>query len=693
MTKHEITIRYLDGLILTAGKEDNETGALSLTAQIMQLGFAPNQELFNTVKSLTIDEIKDLYDALIPVLRNIKGADVIYKPMYPNFPQQVMEASKTKLFLNAMGHYWTGGLWKPDYKVLPREFKYEFTKFITLSLTTEEDYLKIFDKLLGSNDSISELDKQTLGWFIDNEENLKIPREIPFKENMCYAAGKLIEQGKNIPDNLVKTATDVLRIATYLSEGDISLGTNTKFKSFPRATRTSLINMLERVISEEDIERHRNKWVKLFHELHVGDYRANKVHKIADKIRDNQPIRTYNGKVEMALDSMNNAKSYDLSKLVKLLQKRPGEYARRLDQVVRSAYDKDQQYVVDSFIDVAPKVPTRVLLQVLGNLKTRREKNPSKLIFPKGSMSKALMIQTSIPALNEDIINSIKMGIENTLIDRFCDQERLGKVWIDPWLQKCPVPTAMRSVSKGHHTVARGTRLPIDDNFNTLRFFIHWVGEDIDLSASLHDENFKQVETIAFYNLRSKKYQAWHSGDIVSAPKPDGATEMIDITMDEAVKHGLRYAMMTVNVFRGPEFANHGEVYAGWMTREFPQSNQPFDPKTVQGKIDLTANTRFCMPVLFDMKEREAIWIDISSHTRTGRRMAGTAKSNAATIEQIIEGMVTSRTRVNLYELFELHASGRGTLVEDKDDADTIFSVYEGITPYHIMDINAEYIK
>ena len=46
-----------------------------------------------------------------------------------------------------------------------------------------------------------------------------------------------------------------------------------------------------------------------------------------------------------------------------------------------------------------------------------------------------------------------------------------------------------------------------------------------------------------------------------------------------------------------------------------------------------------------------------------------------------------------LYELFELHASARGSLVESIDDADTIFSIETGITPFDIGLINSEFIN
>jgi len=46
----------------------------------------------------------------------------------------------------------------------------------------------------------------------------------------------------------------------------------------------------------------------------------------------------------------------------------------------------------------------------------------------------------------------------------------------------------------------------------------------------------------------------------------------------------------------------------------------------------------------------------------------------------------------DLYDLFMLHAKARGELVDTLDQADTVYSVEQGITPYDIEQIMAEYL-
>jgi hypothetical protein len=48
--------------------------------------------------------------------------------------------------------------------------------------------------------------------------------------------------------------------------------------------------------------------------------------------------------------------------------------------------------------------------------------------------------------------------------------------------------------------------------------------------------------------------------------------------------------------------------------------------------------------------------------------------------------------RANLHRLFGLHADARGTRVDSPDQADTIFAIDRGITPFDQEAILADYL-
>jgi hypothetical protein len=681
--KIDICLRKLSGLVVNTKLRNNPQLAFSLNAEMMRLGFVMTSGLVKAISTIPAENICLLATQCIDSLKKMVGADVDYTPMYPNFPAQVMEMSEFGLYVNAFTHYWTYGEWKPEYHKLPKKFDLsEFTNFKTISLLEEEQFMGLFPTLLSSNDSLSSEDKEVVEYFLNNYKELSYPENIPYKETVCLVAGNALKKGMDI-SHLVKTATDVLRVVTYINDGDISLTSNTKFKSLPRAQRSHLAKVLEKVATEEDIQRHRNKWNKLFHNLHIGDY-SEKLYLMAHKVRNNVKIATFNSKVQALV----NEGSF--TGAANLLKERPGDFARRLDHLLRN--DSEGKVAAD-FIDTIPSISTRVLMQLIGHFRGRNVAG-KRVVFPKGNTQKAILI----PKIDKDIVGSdaiaIVSGISKNLTDRFANLKPLGKVWVDPWLRKCPLPAQQRSTSKGLRTVARGTHLPIENNsVNTLRFFIYWIGQDIDLSATLHDESFKMIERVAYTNLKSEKYQACHSGDIVRASK--GACEFIDITIDKAYENGIRYVCMNVLVFAGPNFSEHEKCHVGWMGRAKPQSNEIFDPKTVVSKIDLTCDAKNVIPVVFDLKTREAIWTDL---TTTRGVMYGewaivnNVEANKAKIEEVLQAITTLENKPTLFDLALLHVQARGKLVDRREDADLTFGINDDndINPTDINTINSE---
>ena len=200
----------------------------------------------------------------------------------------------------------------------------------------------------------------------------------------------------------------------------------------PRALRRRLLAQLTRVINEEDIGRHRNKWVRLFHNLHVGDY-SSKLFKIAQKVRNGEPLQSFYAQLEAALSQQ------DVTTAIRLLRTRPGEFGRRLDHVMRIAQTCDQQSlhptqpnanvapapntnqqqtVINAFVAVVDAIPTRNLLQLLGHLQIRFESIDQRVVFPKGSLQKAVVVKHALEALNPERVNQLRQGIMSSLSKR-----------------------------------------------------------------------------------------------------------------------------------------------------------------------------------------------------------------------------------------------------------------------------------
>ena len=73
---------------------------------IESLGYTFSKDLFYSLQKYDKKYLSFFYTNLITILRKLVGEDVEYKPMYPNFPEYVMNAESFDLYINAIKHYW-----------------------------------------------------------------------------------------------------------------------------------------------------------------------------------------------------------------------------------------------------------------------------------------------------------------------------------------------------------------------------------------------------------------------------------------------------------------------------------------------------------------------------------------------------------------------------------------------------------
>ena len=220
-----IAIKYCNGIVTPSLMPSSlDVGhSLSFISEMMAYGYIPSVELGEQLSLCTVDDITVLYNEVIPILKKSVGAHVKHKPFYPNFPTQVMTASNTALFLRAQAHYWTAGKWLPNFTIEDRPVGFEDVDFKVLDIVTDTDIDNVFTQILQSADSITESSKAVVEWFVTSGRTTNVPERIPFKENICLLAGIFIEN--NLWDStLVQDTTDVLRIATFLSDGLLQRG-------------------------------------------------------------------------------------------------------------------------------------------------------------------------------------------------------------------------------------------------------------------------------------------------------------------------------------------------------------------------------------------------------------------------------------------------------------------------------------
>lgn len=693
---NEILLRRKNKVMLGIGtaKVANDRCITTIMKNIEELGYTFSREVFDVLRTYSVNELTEFYLELKAALMKLKGANVVYMPMYADFPKGVMDAHFSELYINAMVHYWSDGILYPKNhrkRVNDRLPLFDETKVKVLQLGSEADVRQIFDNICTSRTSISRTDREDIAYLFETE-NMKLPDNIPHKENAAYISALYLQKNPLARVSglrkYIKTATDVLRLVTAMSDGDVSLAENTRYKSFTRRQRRMIMELLSGCPNiEGDMLRYKERWIRIGERIHPSEFDCSRYTleydraiNAFDKLRNNRKIETFAGKVEFDL-----AYGEYESALAELV-KRPGELARRLDQLLRVAH---KESVIRSFASVAEKVSTPVLLQVREHFLHRAEQADVRVFFPKGSLAKCHSERNNLPDIDERYCQEVIRICENALVKIYGQREPMGKVYLSEDYRNYVVPFSQRSASKAMKTIVRGSRLPMDSQTNAVRAFIWWTNMDkcdfesydsgridIDLSAAIFDENWNYMEHVSYTNLKSAKYKACHSGDIVNGGPVDGdgVSEFLDVDVDSVVRCGARYVVYQVYSFTCQTYADMPHAMFGWMERADVDSGEIYEPKTVEQKLDLTADSMVCIPVIFDCVKREFIWCDMNMslsgiHANIG---GNNLESNLSGVAAVCYSMVNVK-KPDLYDLIALNVMGRGVLVDNREDADIVF--------------------
>lgn len=668
--------------------EKNKQIVATMNKNIEVFGYTMSEDLFDKLVRMKAKSREVIYDALANGLKEITGADKVYNPMYSNFPESVMEKDDFELYFNAIVHYWSFGTLLPYEEKEERAPLFNTAKVKVLEAGSFDDLNNIFNNLCASKTSLSKSDVDDM-IFILNSAKVTLPDEIPFKENTACICRLLVDTGVDTDGSLckkyVKTATDVLRLVTAMSDGDVSLAENTKFRNLKRSERRIIMNLLADCgNAAEDMNRYAGRWIRVGEKLHPGEFAKNehytKVVQAFGVIRNDGKIQSFAGKVDAAVASG------DVNAVVSLLKKRPGEFARRIDFLLRT-FDKDadRKTVIIGFASVAKDVSSTVLLQVREHFINKLDGNDDmRVFFPKGNLARSYYIKNDKKeTIPEDAMKMVIAVCENALVNIYGNREFLGKVYIDEVLKDYTVPFSLRSAGKTITAVSRGSRIAIDDSAKIIRPFIWWTNTkdniiDIDLSVAVFADNWDCIERVSYNNLKSNRFGICHSGDIINGGPVDGegTAEFIDLDIDKALNAGARYAVFNVYNFSDEYFSRMEHAAFGFMTRNDMKSGEIFEPSTVKQRMDLASATTTCIPVIFDLKERVFIWCDMAltaDHVRFGYGGIN-VESNLPSVVVTCKAMVDVK-KPNLYDLFIFNAKARGIITDNPDEADIRFGL------------------
>jgi len=618
---------------------------MGINNELITYGFVLSQEAFDMILRADTADIHDLYKDIAAYLKDIMGTTKEYKPVYPDFVKRFNPLDQATLDITFQGYENA----RKTYKVIKP--------------CTDDEYKNIFTQLLSVGNSITKADQEVIKWFVNNEPDLIFPDVIPFKENLAIIATLC-------PTFVVRTVVDVLRVAVGMSGGDVMLPAvpkmlkkkgklyndrkkeREKFKfNLTDENKERILQLFESSnLDTRDMNQgsRYGRFIRLAEIICPQKYKTkypntyNAFNHLRNQKRKGKPngmdkIRTFYSNVEAGFKK-------NFTSGLHILATRPGEFMRKLDYLIRTHGSSHLEDILNTFAKIGEKSSNKVLFEVFTHFGGRNVAVRNRSVFIKGARKRTPL--PDLKPLSQDIINSVQECIFQCLLNKFRALPPLGKCWIDPELQKIPLPTNMRSISESLVPVIRGQRMPVP-KFPIIRCYVHWVdttgNTDLDLSGTFVGN--KIIGTISYSNKSSACAQ--HSGD--SRNTVGNLAEYLDINIEAALKDGYKYVMFDVRDYHGTGLLKHKATFG--FSAPTAHRNLELRPDDISNSGKLTSPSIGTLICIFDLEAMEYIWIDEDSSQITVHNTTEVLK----TVKKY-----TEKPKVSVYNLLKLHVEARG---------------------------------
>jgi hypothetical protein len=648
--------RHLVAVPETTGTTDRRMVG-TLLSNLAYFGYVPSVALLERLQAIGTEGLTTFWRDLEPALKRESGEDrkIGDTIVYQNFPREVLEMTEADYWFRQILMYL--GVHREAVRETPADRPALFeSRKVTVLRSAEADSLAGILNALLAKPSIWIFDEQKeVDWFVTNAYAPDTSL-IGFKENLVYAATKCLEA--ELPF-LITTTTDILRFYAGLSAGDITLNTNTKFKSLSRSRRRLLLEMLEHAPDlEEGLIRHRNKWVRALHSLHVGDYGKvfPKVWQAAKVLRDGGKFATFNGEVEALL----------LAKaptVLPLLQSRPGDFARRLVHLLHTFGDQ----AMTAFLEVVPKLPTMTLLR-LEKVIDRYNTTSYRTFAPLGNWTKLQIQDRKVEEfLERGWIDGITGALRAEVRLRAKAKFPLG-IKLDPATTKIKLPT---NNAEGSLPYGRGTEFALPDNIRFIRTATYWQAPGgtywMDNGWNFFNEVWAPVESIAWNHTEAMKPAAVFSGDPVNSQNSKGtAGQLIDIYPDLLAAKGIRYGVWSILSYSRVPFDDVDEVMGLMQLGVHPEEGKLIEPSRCQFTFRVTGSSLTRYICYVDFADRKIIYLDAGLYGRVS-----SAKYNEESLEEKMPAMLDYlATLPSVHDVFRdvsSEAAGLSVCYSDKD--------------------------
>lgn len=589
--------------------DKNLTTALTINEEMKSLGY--------TLKPVDIITLaKSGIATLTTFLGEFKSliGQVNAKPMYPNFPTQVMEMDEAVFRFHQMVHYFTTyGIeeltgqsvtkgWLPE--VEDTEKTVDDTtlleaKVVALFVQTSDNtiYDYAFKKILSKRERMTDKDKMIIKECLTKVTNYDVT--VPFKQNLLdvfytiFSSNCEADKKLSILHSICQHTGDVWKCMDYAL-------TRCKFHF-----RTSQKRLIVKLLESYPIEDFRNN-------LLISNKKGVRVNLMLQYLDFNQYSRDTAFIIAVGDFRNNDMKSWESVAKTKIenhepnalaiMCSRPGTALRKITYLLRNGYSAE-----DIFLNMKPyadqlSIQTLVsvitqfggeLTEDLQNKYTNRLTDKQKEKYKYGlNFYEIEKERVKVYDICRRLLREKFLSISTPL--------QAKKVYVDMHeydLQRSILLTNNKSAEGGY--IRSGIAYKIPQDVNTIRFFVYWNHSyitDIDLHAYGKDSR-GNIDRIG-WNGSFNKDGIVFSGDITHSD----AAEYIDVDLN---KTKTKLVSFNINVYKGPTFKEFDECFVGGMAvNRLNENVRLYNPKNCFFVHKLTSDSKFMHYGFLDIKNR-----------------------------------------------------------------------------------------
>lgn len=547
--------------------DDNIVKAITVNENLKSLGYTLKPK--DIVKLARKKDIENIYNDIKEYIGDVKA-----KPMYPDFPKQVMEMEEAEFRFHQLLHYFsTYGVeflsgcevskgWLPeveetnktksdkhllDLKVIELYNDFDISKYCIENIAQRNERLTKPQK-----DICNALFSQYVKLVKYDLSNLKIT----FKQNLLdffYIILYNEDLYKNTKIGLLRQLCqhtgDVLKCIDYCL-------VRNKYHHFATSEKNMLVQLIESyvpadfkvnvIISNKKADR-----VKLIlNYLDYNKYSKSLDHKNIVRALRNDELQSWEGKAKYLL-------SNEDYQALNFVSNHPGTMIRMIAWLLRIGYtEKD---ILTVLLPKADRLSMQTLVTVLTYFGTKN----ACTLFNKQERNK--QEHMSVYRIFDELLDE-RMKYLNTKLKGCLVYFDLDAIDIDNSTIECN----NKSSEGGYVRSGLAYKLPEDVNY--MRFFVYWNDKrriDIDLHAFAKTDKYGDI-TIG-YNTDYNKCGIAYSGDVTHSD----AAEYINVDMNTKA-----VVSFNINSFTRESFGDIDEVFTGLMAVDSIElDNKLYDAK------------------------------------------------------------------------------------------------------------------